>query len=244
MAKKKEQRTEEEAKADEQRKKYLDTCPAFGVDEDGDTAIDDSTAECEQCGKQDQAMHDACAAECAEGAPEAPAATEPTEAPETAASDAEEPATDVETTDDTESPEAPETTDETPEPEEAPETPEADAEVSDAPDAPEEAEEAATDAEEPATTEEGPHAPDADTPPDDHVTDEPKKKVSLTTFLTSRIMEAEQGHKFTIKDLAAAAEFKTEARINAIKVAVNLCTGYAVRYGILDRVARGHYVRV
>jgi len=183
---KKKQRTEEEAKADAQRKKYLDICPAFGRDEDGDTAIDDSTAECEQCGKQDKAMHDACAAECAEGAPKAPAAAEPTEAPKTATSDAEEPA----------------------------------------------------------AAEEGPHAPDADIPPDDHVTEEPKTKVSLTAFLTSRIMKAEQGHKFTIKGLTATTLTETEANTNTIKVAVNLCTGYAVRYNILDRVAPGHYVRV
>ena len=252
---KKKQRTEEEAKADAQRKKYLDICPAFGRDEDGDTAIDDSTAECEQCGKQDKAMHDACAAECAEGAPKAPAAAEPTEAPETAAPDAEEPASDAETTDDTpdetEAPEAPaekaaevaEAPPET-EAEEAPETPEANTEVSDAPDAPEEAETATSDAEEPAAAEEGPHAPDADIPPDDHVTEEPKTKVSLTAFLTSRIMKAEQGHKFTIKGLTATTLTETEANTNTIKVAVNLCTGYAVRYNILDRVAPGHYVRV
>jgi len=228
---KKKQRTEEEAKADAQRKKYLDICPAFGRDEDGDTAIDDSTAECEQCGKQDKAMHDACAAECTEGAPEAPAAaTEPTEASETAAPDAE---TTDDTPDETEAPEAPaekaaevaEAPPET-EAEEAPETPEADTEVSDAPDAPEEAETATSDAEEPAAPE------------------EPKaKKPSQADLAAEFIMSREPGTEFTLADATAYA-VERGAEEKKARLYAGSYSGHGVRFGILKRAKQGLYVRV
>ncbi len=45
---------------DDERTAYIEACPAFGLDEKGESAFDMSTEECQLCEQQDRNTHNAC----------------------------------------------------------------------------------------------------------------------------------------------------------------------------------------